>query len=378
MRFSIFQLPSSAQPGDDVTVLNAVVEQALYADEAGFAGVFTAEHHTTGLSPQGSDSMMYATYLAPQLRQAHLGFALIVVPYHHPLLLAERMNLLDQLAKGRVLFGVGSGNRDMQECVSLGVDMDDAVSHLLEDNLQIMEKLWAKEPQGEPVAFDNGYYRGTLVERIVPASHGPRPKLMGVAMREQSIRRSAAGGWPVFVFGAGPDARRRLRLYREELAAAGHPAQVLEHCMAWTTHTFVHTVVADTDAKARELMVAKLAHEGRRRERTAPFLKKAMDIAGVTAPLRQTFGDLGDPDRPDYLYGSPDTVAARIQEYADLGIGNILLNFDGNMYTPERHKANEAALKLFAQEVLPRFIGVTTPADPLAVPLDEISPAVRN
>jgi alkanesulfonate monooxygenase SsuD/methylene tetrahydromethanopterin reductase-like flavin-dependent oxidoreductase (luciferase family) len=374
MRFSIFQLPASIAPESDRSTIETMVEQALYADQAGFSGIFGAEHHATGLSPVGSDSMMYAAHLAPQLTQAHLGLSLVVVPYHHPLRFVERVNLLDQLARGRVLIGLGSGNRDVQECLAMGIDMNDAATTMLDEHLELAERLWGKRIEDEPLAFETKYYRGTVVERVVPAPYRHRPQFMGVAMRDASIERAAAQGWPVFVFGGGPDARRRLRLYREHLSAAGHTPEVLAHCMGWTTHTFVSAVVADTDEQAYDAMKANIALEGQRRARSAGFQQTARELMHVPPPARVDFGDLTDPERPEYLYGSPDTVAAKLAPYVELGFGNILLCFDGSFASAERRKVTDRSMRLFAEEVLPRFTGVATPTDPLTIPLDAISP----
>lgn len=377
MKFSIFQLPTSFDARDDGAVLDAVIEQALYADRTGWNAVFQAEHHTSGLSPQGADSMMFAAHLAGRFKQAWIGFALLVVPYEHPVRLVERMNLLDRLTEGRCLFGVGSGNRDIQECVSLGIEMGDAASYMLEEHMTIAAALWEREPASEaPYVFDTKYFKGTIVDRVVPSPFTkPTPKIMGVAMRDASIERSAKNGWPVFVFGSGPDANRRLRLYREQLAAADHSPEVLQHCMEWTTHTVIHAVVADTDAEARAILVKHLKSDEARRGRQGVFQGRARAWLGVETPPRPSFGDLTDPDRPDYMWGGPDRIAQLVQERVDLGYGNVMLCFDGDVYSPERREDTERSMALFSEEVMPRFKDVKTPGHPLAIPLDDLSPA---
>ena len=60
MKFSIFQLPTSFTPEHDAPSIGRQVDQALWADEAGFAGVFQAEHHASGLCPTGADSIAFA------------------------------------------------------------------------------------------------------------------------------------------------------------------------------------------------------------------------------------------------------------------------------------------------------------------------------
>ena len=107
MRFSIVHFPRSWDAAQDEAVIDGTIEHSLAADALGFKGVFFPEHHFHGYAPTGSAPFQIASYIAPQLKQAWLGMAVVVVPLHHPVHLVEQMNLLDHLAKGRVLYGVG-------------------------------------------------------------------------------------------------------------------------------------------------------------------------------------------------------------------------------------------------------------------------------
>ena len=53
------------------------------------------------------------------------------------------------------------------------------------------------------------------------------------------------------------------------------------------------------------------------------------------------------------LYGSPETVAAELQKYADLGIGNVLMAFMGGPLTEERRRFTEQSMRLFSERVQP-------------------------
>src|SRR4029434_789047 len=78
VKFSICHFPRSWDEEDDGRIIDAVIEHSLEADSLGFDGVFFPEHHFHGYSPTGSDPFMTAAYLAPQLKQAWLGFAVVV------------------------------------------------------------------------------------------------------------------------------------------------------------------------------------------------------------------------------------------------------------------------------------------------------------
>ncbi|MCQ7029673.1 LLM class flavin-dependent oxidoreductase, partial [Escherichia coli] len=93
--------------------------------------------------PVASDPMMFAAYLAGQLKKVHFGFSVTSVPLHSPVRFAERVNILDQLTEGRLLVGVGSGTTP-EEMIGFGVNYKEA-SAIAEANLAIAEKLWAKQ-----------------------------------------------------------------------------------------------------------------------------------------------------------------------------------------------------------------------------------------
>jgi alkanesulfonate monooxygenase SsuD/methylene tetrahydromethanopterin reductase-like flavin-dependent oxidoreductase (luciferase family) len=380
VKFSIVHFPRSWDAAQDEAVIDAIVEDSLAADALGFKGVFFPEHHFHGYSPSGSAPFQIASFVAPQLRQAWLGMAVVVVPLHHPVHLVEQMNLLDHLAKGRVLFGVGSGIH-AEEGVGFGLDYDYQIKAMTTENLEIAELLWAHGLDDPPYRFETRNYAGTLFERIVPAPYRKRrPNLMGVASREASIVRAAKNGWPVFVSGFDGHDRfiARLRRYRRELAAAGHPPETLRHCMEWTTETYQGMFVADTDEQAFKDMLATMEGHEKFRLRQLPFMQAAERMGGVSqANLR-----IRPPaTAPSYytrwcVWGSPDTVSKRLERLAAVGLGNLLVSFNNGLYGAERRKATERSMKLFAKEVAPRFVDLRVPDDPLEIDLGDAPAAV--
>src|SRR3984885_8300675 len=94
-------------PDNDERVLGIAVEQSLLAGQLGYNPWYT-EHHFRGA--WHSNPMQFAAYVAPQIpRERYLGFGVLSTPYYNPVRLVESMNLLDQLTKGRTLYGLGSG-----------------------------------------------------------------------------------------------------------------------------------------------------------------------------------------------------------------------------------------------------------------------------
>ena len=372
MKFSICHFPRSWDEDDDTQIIRSVVDHSLEADSLGFDAVFFPEHHFHGYSPTGSDPFMTAAYLAPQLKQAWLGFAVVVAPLHHPVRLVEMMNQLDQLTRGKVLFGVGSGIH-AEEAVGYGNNFDYQIASMTQEFLDIAEQLWAKKLDDPPVHFETPSYRGDVLERIVPAPYTkPHPHLMGVAGRDSSIQRAAKKGWPVFV-GAFEPGWRGLRAYRQALSEAGHAPDVVAHCMDWTTVTFQGLFVAETDEKAFDAMLQTMTGHEKHIQRQTPFIRMAEALGNVS---REQVRVRPPANSEAYysrfcLWGSPETITAKLQAYADIGIGNVLMSFNNGLHNAERVKSAQESIRLFASEVMPRLKGIETPKDPLAVDLGE-------
>ncbi|MFG3289210.1 LLM class flavin-dependent oxidoreductase [Streptomyces sp. NPDC048179] len=360
MRYSVFLVGRSTGASDDGHVMRSLAEHTLHADRLGYDAVFLPDHHFTGYAPMSSDPFMWAAYMAGRTRNLHYGFSITNLPSHHPVRFAERVNLLEQLTGGRILVGIGSGTTP-EETIGFGVDFQDAAG-LMEPQVETALKLWAKQPEDAPVSFGHGPYKGTLVQRLVPAGTSGSPRLMSVALRESSTARAAKYAWPAFIpnfvpplpDGNGPSAgfTRLFEAYRTALTAHGHPQQAVEEALSWTTHTYQCVHIADSDEQAREELETILAAHQEAMDRELPFNKTAEAVSGVELkdPPRVTSEDW---IRTWCLYGSPETVAAELQGYADLGVGNILMGFTTGPLTPERYALSERSLELFAREVKP-------------------------
>jgi alkanesulfonate monooxygenase SsuD/methylene tetrahydromethanopterin reductase-like flavin-dependent oxidoreductase (luciferase family) len=364
MHFSLFLTTRSTDPSQDRAIMHAMIEHAKEGERLGFDAIFQPDHHFTGYAPQSSDPFMFAAYLAGQLKSMHFGFSVQTVPLHHPVRFAERLALLDQLTDGRLLVGVGSGTTP-EESIGFGVNFQDT-SRISVENLEIIEKLWRKKPEDAPVIFDTGAYKGAVVSRISPAPYTqPVPTMMSVAARPSSVERSASLGQPAFILNFAPPHnllpekpfevfKENYLRYRTALEAAGHPDEVVNKALEWTTHSYQFVHVADTDEQAAEELEVLLEQYQRTIEREHAANKAAEAISGVDLPPY--------PDAQSNTYkriwtlcGSPETVIEQLQPYYDLGIGNISGAFMGGPLTQERKTATAQSMRLFSEKVMPHF-----------------------
>ena len=122
MKFGIFLAPFH-RPGENPTLaLERDLELVQWLDTLGFDEVWTGEHHSAGWETVSSPEIFMAV-AAERTRHIKLGTGVISLPYHHPLMVANRMALLDHLTRGRVMLGVGPGAL-VTDAVMLGIDPD--------------------------------------------------------------------------------------------------------------------------------------------------------------------------------------------------------------------------------------------------------------
>src|SRR5271163_2785962 len=108
MRFGWLTLSLSPAPEEDAVRIDQQIEQVRFAEQLGFGDVWLTEHYFTGESVY-NDALMFASAVAMRTERIRIGFAVVQLPFHHPVRLAVQLALLDNLSKGRIDVGVGKG-----------------------------------------------------------------------------------------------------------------------------------------------------------------------------------------------------------------------------------------------------------------------------
>ena len=178
-----------------------MIRIAQAAESAGFDSVWASEHVVLP-DVQGQQSYMAPehrilnpvvalTFIAAHTSTIRLGTGVIVLPQHHPLVLAKELASLDVLSGGRVIFGVGVGWAK-PEFRALGVPLEDR-GRRTDEYLAAMRAIWSEEKpsyNGQFVSFDNvqAYPR--------PLQH-PYPPIIIGGRSPAAFRRAVevAHGW---------------------------------------------------------------------------------------------------------------------------------------------------------------------------------------
>ena len=114
-----------AQAGrSDVAVYKEHLELGDLAEPLGFDSIFALEHHFTGYSMSPAPVQLLS-YFAGRTKRIALGTAVIVLPWHDPIRVAEQIALLDVLCGGRCLFGFGRGAASV-EYAGFRIPMEEA------------------------------------------------------------------------------------------------------------------------------------------------------------------------------------------------------------------------------------------------------------
>src|SRR5512138_3848222 len=192
MRFGLFG-GASARRGvsaaESARGYHDFVEYHVEAEALGYCSSFVTEHHFTTIG-QVSATLNLLTFIAARTRTLRLGTAVIVLPWHNPVLLAEQAATLDLLSQGRLDFGIGMGYR-YREFAGFCMPMEEA-SERFDESLEVILKSWTSDA---PWSHRGKYWQFDDVVVEPPTAQKPHPPLWMGAGSPESIKKVAAQGY---------------------------------------------------------------------------------------------------------------------------------------------------------------------------------------
>jgi alkanesulfonate monooxygenase SsuD/methylene tetrahydromethanopterin reductase-like flavin-dependent oxidoreductase (luciferase family) len=319
------------------------------AERLGIDQIWFFEHHLSPTAPVPSPNLLIAA-AAQQTRRIRFASMVNILPFRHPLLVAEEAAMLDNLTLGRFDMGLGRGLRP-PEFDAFGVDQQQTRDMFLE-SFDIICPVWADE---------NFTYRGKYwtVHKEAPLSpprvQRPHPPFLVSAQNEESLRWAAQHDIPFAqIDSMVVQAKRDQALYRAEQTAHGHMPRPRLYLMR-------EIYVAKTDACARAEAQPYLLQYWELWNRYTQLtrggkLPDSYDFWRRQAPMlhAMSFDEIVGNDM--VILGSPETVANAILRLASqLDLMGLAMIFKlGAM----PYDMVERSMTAFGHEVAPRICDV--------------------
>jgi limonene 1,2-monooxygenase len=185
MRLGVFIAPFHAVRENPTLAMERDFELVQWADTLAPDEAWIGEHHSAGFEIIASPELFLAT-AAERTRHIKLGTGVSSLPYHHPLMLADRINQLDHVARGRVMFGVGPGALP-SDAVMMGIDISKQ-RDMMDEALDVLVPLL----RGETVTKKTDWF--TLQNARLQMTPYTRPSMeIAVASQVSPTGARAAG-----------------------------------------------------------------------------------------------------------------------------------------------------------------------------------------
>jgi alkanesulfonate monooxygenase SsuD/methylene tetrahydromethanopterin reductase-like flavin-dependent oxidoreductase (luciferase family) len=332
MRFGLFGSATARHGGPDVDSgqgYKEFVEYNIEAEALGYHSTFLVEHHFTGFG-QVSASLSLLTWVAAKTKTLRLGTAVLVLPWHNPVLVAEQAGTIDLLSGGRLDLGVGKGYRH-NEFVGFAIPMEEADARF-EEALDVIVKAWTSESR---FSHHGRFWKFEDIVVEPPTAQKPHPPLWMGAGNPDSIRKVAERGHNLLLDQFAPieAVGERVALFKAEVEKRGRAFDPMQVGVARAF--YVAKDAADKEAALERRLVA---------QRRLTAISQRPDGSNKASIL--AFSDTREASEESALYGTPDQIAVKLERLRELGVEYVLLNGGG----PSRDN-----LRRFARELMPAF-----------------------
>jgi len=348
MQFGYFTLSDNRYPNNPRTpeqFVDEIYRQALHAEDIGLNSAWIGEHHFNLLGVNPCPNILLAK-LAGATKRIRLAPAVVLLPVHHPLHVAEEWATLDLLSGGRVDFAAGRGY-DRLEYEPFQADFQNS-AELFAEGLEILWRAWTEKGkwshQGKHYKFDN------IEIRPKPKQDPLRPYV--ACFSRMSMELAARNDWNIIfapfaaamVYGSlaqGVDA------YRQEAARFGNTPR-----RAMCSY-FCH--IADTKAEEdygrkaliryfKDALIAAFPSDAKT---VPPTLKYFLEIVEILKGMKAE-----SLTSKSILTGSPQKIIDELKQVEKAGISEVILYFNYglkpyNMVIEQMHR--------FAAEIMPAF-----------------------
>ena len=334
MKLGAFFLNQSPEMRPAKEVYARTVDMAAFADQLGFDSVWLAEHHFSsyGYCP---NPLLMAVKLAERTKKARIGIGVMVVPFYHPLRLAEEIGMADQLTEGRLDLGVGRGYQPY-EFNRFGVPIEENFERFNE-YMEIVTRCLS----GEGLAYEGKYFQFPTTWTFPGSLQKPHPPFWHAGSSPASMTLSGERGYHTICSGPMENLKNNNRIFKDALEANG-----------WGEREF--TILRHTFVSHDPEEVAAQFENGMYVRRTAGRLRAGTERVEGGRAFSDPLPDEAPMDElleTTLMLGTPEECIRKIRAFGDeAGVTTLLCQFDIGGLETDRAMAS---MELFANEVMP-------------------------
>ncbi len=335
MKFSVFlSLQRIHRPEEYSTGLYEEKRRETIAAEAlGYDMVWIPEHHLIHFI-QGPSALLLAVAVGREV-SIPIGTMCVLLTTRHPLVTAGELAMADQLLDGRLVIGMGRGAYEY-EFQRFGMDFSEGRERFIEV-LDILHTLW--ESENYSISYDGKFFSFEESAVWPKPVNRPDPSSVWVAAMTKPTIAWAAGlgynvsNWPFIR--AMDDVEEVSRQFHENKINPGQQLTILRQ-------TAISYSEAELEQRIDEVLI------NHRINQSLHFYKQKSDASGYVFPELLDNEPTRQECRENLLFGTPEEVLAKVEEYERLGVDELMLFFD---FGPSHEEVMEQ-MELFAKDVI--------------------------
>ena len=234
---------------DDHAIIEETIEQCILAEKMGWDAVWFVEHHFLTTFSMSPCPEIILSALAGQTKRIRLGFGVVILPYHHPVRVAERIAMLDHVSHGRVEFG--TGRSAAYELTGMGIDPR-LTREMWEESLTMIPNIWRSD------TFEwEGRFWNVPPRQVLPKPYQkPHPPIWVAALQPSTYEIAAQKGIGVMALGVNAPSvlEPYIKAYRETIKDAQPVGDIVNN--KWLSGCFGYC--GEDNSQARELCARSL------------------------------------------------------------------------------------------------------------------------
>ena len=333
--FSLFYFASDESEPGVQGKYRLLLDGARFADEHGFAAVWTPERHFHAFGGLYPNPAVTGAAIAATTTRVKIRAGSCVLPLHHPARVAEEWAVVDNLSQGRVGISFASGWQP-NDFLLKPENYRDAKASMFRD-IEIVRRLW----RGEDVQFLGATGQPVSVRTLPRPVQPELPCWVTTAGNPETFEMAGRSGANLLTHLLGQSVEEvagKIERYRAARAAAGHDGRGLVTLML---HTFIGPDAAAVRAQVRRPLIEYL------RSSVSLIKQYAWSFPAFRRPDQQAAGDEVNlqalsPDELEALlehafdryfetsglFGTPDTCVAFVDVLKRAGVDEIACLID--------------------------------------------------